>query len=76
MHYVRRVNEAFIVKEFHSVGLMLQNAEKWATQYQTGATMTSTQARQADQTSSNFDAIEEAKRLARERVKVRGGSNV
>ena len=51
-----------------AVRLLLQDAEKWATQCQTGHAMTSTQARQADQTSANADAIEEAKRLMRERA--------
>ena len=75
VHYVRRVNETFIVKEFHSIGLLLQNAEKWATQFQTGATMTNVQARLTDQKSSNFDAIEEAKRMTRERILGSGGGN-
>lgn len=68
VHYVRRVQEDFIVREMHPVRLLQQNAEKWATQCQTGVAMTSTQARQADQTSANAGAIEEAKRLMRERA--------
>ncbi|MGB6097903.1 MAG: hypothetical protein WBF95_16600 [Comamonas thiooxydans] len=37
VHYVRRVEEKFISDQLHPVGLLLSNAQKWATQQQTGA---------------------------------------
>ncbi|MCO8250277.1 hypothetical protein [Comamonas thiooxydans] len=36
VHYVRRVEEKFICDQMHPVGLLLSNAQKWATQQQTG----------------------------------------
>lgn len=60
VHYVRRVQEDFIVREMHPVRLLQQNAEKWATQCQTGHTMTSTRARQADQLDANASVADDA----------------
>ena len=37
VHYVRRVEEKFICDQLHPVGLLLRDAQKWATQQQTGA---------------------------------------
>jgi len=37
VHYVRRVEEKFICDQLHPVGLLLSNAQKWATQQNTGA---------------------------------------
>lgn len=36
-HYVAKVQEPFVVKQMHPVKLLLSDAEKWATQCQTGA---------------------------------------
>lgn len=38
VHYVRRVEDAFVVKQMHPVKLLLQEAEKWVTQTRTGMT--------------------------------------
>lgn len=37
-HYVAKVQEPFVVKQMHPVKLLLSDAEKWATQCQTGGT--------------------------------------
>ena len=60
VHYVRRVQESYIVLEMHPVGLLLQKAEKWSTQYKTGLTMTSTRAQQADQLDANSSVADDA----------------
>lgn len=66
VHFVRRVNEDFVVKQMHPVKLLLSDAEKWATQYQTGTTMTSTRARQADQAEANATVVGEAMAILRQ----------
>lgn len=60
VHYVRRVREEFIVKQMHPVRLLQKDAEKWATQCQTGMAMTSTRARQADQEDANASVADDA----------------
>ena len=37
VHYVRRVEEKFICDQLHPASLLLRDAQKWATQQQTGA---------------------------------------
>ncbi len=65
IHYVRRVNEEFVVKQMHPVKLLLADAEKWATQFHTNTTMTGTRAKQVDQSQSNYDAAAEAVAIMR-----------
>ena len=57
------VNDARIVSAGHGFKLLLVDAEKYHTQWQTGRQMTATRARQIDQTASNHDAAEEAMQL-------------
>ncbi len=74
VHYVRRVNEEFIVKQMHPVKLLLSDAEKWATQQQTGASMTSTRAKQADQLDANASVGADAMAIIRaQRAAAQGG---
>lgn len=70
--YVRCVNESFVVKNSHGVGILVNQAEGYRTQWARGQAVTSTAAQAADKSSANFDAIEEAKRLLRKR---KGGGN-
>lgn len=71
--YVERVGEAYVLKDSHGVGALLAKAESYRTQWARGQAMTGTAAQAADKTSANADAIEEAKRLLRERAgKVQG----
>lgn len=65
--YVASVNEAFVVKTSHGVGVLVNQAESFRTQWARGQAVTGTAAQAADKTSANFDAIEEAKRLLRQR---------
>lgn len=65
--YVQCVNETFVVKNSHGVGVLVNQAEGYRTQWARGQAVTATAARAADQSSANFDAIEEAKRLTRQR---------
>ena len=74
VHFVRRVNEEFVVKLMHPVKLLLSDAEKWATQAQTGATMTGARAKQIDQTQSNFDTAGEAMAMLRARRAAQPGA--
>lgn len=70
--FVSNVNEAFVVRKFHEVGLLLNGAETYRTQWATGQSMTSARARQVDKSQSNYDAASEAMAILR---KSRGGSN-
>lgn len=63
--YVRCVNEQFVVKNSHGVGVLVNQAESYRTQWARGQAVTATAAQAADKTSANLDAIEEAKRLMR-----------
>lgn len=60
VHYVRRVHEEFVVKQMHPVKLLQSDAEKWATQCDTGRTVTSEGARQMDRTATNANTAEGA----------------
>lgn len=73
VHYVRRVNEQFVVQQMHPVKLLLNDAEKWATQTETGSTMTRMQAQQVDKTESNASAAEEAAQKAMAMLNSQGG---
>ena len=75
VHYVRRVQEEFVVKQMHSVKLLASDAEKWATQCQTGATMTSHQAKQADQLQANMSVADQAMAILRAQRAAKEGSN-
>lgn len=75
VHYVRRVQEEFVVKQMHSVKLLASDAEKWATQCQTGATMTSHQAKQADQLQANTSVADRAMAILRAQRAAKEGSN-
>ena len=65
--YVLNVNEAFVVKNSHGVGVLVNQAESYRTQWARGQAVTATAAQAADKSSANFDAIEEAKRLMQQR---------
>lgn len=66
--YVASVNEAFVVKNSHGVGVLVNQAESYRTQWARNQAVTGTAAQAADKSSANFDAIEEAKRMTRERA--------
>ena len=63
--YVRNVNDAYIVRNTHSLGLLLKGADTYHTQWATGRAMTSAQARQIDSTQTNANAAEQAKAMLR-----------
>lgn len=65
--YVAKVNDAFVTKGGHSVKLLLADAEKYHTQYQTGRTVTATQAQQADKTQTNLNTADELEAQIRAR---------
>lgn len=44
VHYVRRVEDPFVLRQMHAVKLLLQDAEKWVTQFKTGAATPTAQA--------------------------------
>jgi len=66
--YVGCVNEAFVVKNSHGVGVLVNQAEGYRTQWARGQAVTSTAAQAADKSSANFDAIEETKRILQQRA--------
>ena len=65
--YVHNVNDAFIVKNYHDLGLLLNKAEVYRTQWATGRTMTQTRARQIDSAKANASAADEAIAMLRAR---------
>ena len=65
--YVENVNEAFVVKNSHGMGVLVNQAESYRTQWARGQAMTATGAQSADKSSANYDAIQEAKRMLNQR---------
>ncbi len=65
--YVDRVSDSFVVRKMHDVGLLLSGAEGYRTQWISGAAITSTRAKQVDQSQANYDAAEEAMAILRQR---------
>lgn len=60
-----RVNDAFVVRNTHGLGLLLNGAEAYRTQWATGQTMTTTRAKQIDQSQANFSVVGEAMAIRR-----------
>lgn len=65
--YVLNVNDAFVLRKTHDLGVLLSSAESYRTQWATGRTMTQTRARQIDSTQANASAVDEALAIARAR---------
>lgn len=65
--YVRSVNDQYIVKNTHALGLLLKGAESYHTQWATGRAVTSGSARQQDSTATNASTADEAKAMLRAR---------
>jgi hypothetical protein len=61
------VNDQFILKQFHQLGLLVSGAEAIRTQWATGKTMTSAKARQIDQTATNMSNADETIAMLRAR---------
>jgi len=54
------INDQWLVKCMHDIGNLIKNCETYRTQWATGQTVTNTQARQVDQSQSNYDAVQQA----------------
>lgn len=65
--YVYNVNESFVVKKTHDLGVLLSGAESYRTQWATGRSMTNTRAQQMDSTQANASAADEAIAMLRAR---------
>lgn len=63
--YVRSVNDQYIVRNTHALGLLIKGAESYHTQWATGRAITSGSARQQDSTATNANAADEAKAMLR-----------
>lgn len=61
-HYVRS-NSSYYHQRGHSIDCLLADAEKLRTEWATGKTMTTTRARQIDQTEANRGVVDEALRI-------------
>ena len=70
--YVERVNEAFVVRQVHDLGLLVKGSAGYRTQWATNTTMTNTRARQADQSQANCDVADEAMAILRAQREQRG----
>lgn len=83
-HYVRHCHEEFVVKQMHPIKLLQADAQKWATQCDTGKSGTAEGARQADRTATNANTADDAAEMAIAMVAARraraagqgGGSDV
>lgn len=58
--FVYNVNETFVVKKTHDLGVLLASAESYRTQWATGRAMTAGRAQQIDSTQTNASAADEA----------------
>lgn len=67
------INDQFLIKRFHEFGLLVAQAEGYRTQWATGKTMTTTRARQLDQTATNLSAVDETIAMLRAREAAQGG---
>jgi len=65
--YVLNVNDAFVLRKTHDLGVLLSSAESYRTQWATGHAMTQTRARQMDSTQANASAADEAIAMLRAR---------
>ncbi len=65
--FVNAVNESFVVRKIHDFGLLLASAEGYRTQWFNGAAITSTRAKQVDQSQANYDTAGEAMTILRQR---------
>lgn len=65
--FVEFVNDSYVVRNCHAVGVLLTGAEAYRTQWATGTAMTNTKARQMDQTQTNASAADEAMDILRSR---------
>jgi len=61
------VRDARVVASCHGVGLLLERAESWRTQWATGRQITGAAARQVENTATNLSAMEQA--LAEQRAR-------
>lgn len=66
------INDQFLIKQSHALGPLLSNCEGFTTQWRRGQAITSTVARQTDQSQSNFDA---AKQVCAEIDRENGNAN-
>ncbi len=60
-------NNAYYIRNYHSIGLLLANCESLHTQWQTGAQMTAKTAQQTDNTQSNLNAMNDALALVKQK---------
>lgn len=65
--YVYHVNDSFVVRKTHDLGVLLSSAESYRTQWATGRAMTQTRAQQIDSTQANASAADEAIAMLRNR---------
>lgn len=65
--FVRNINETYVVRNCHELGVLVAKAEAYRTQWATGCAMTAGQARQIDSTQTNANAAEQAKAMLRAR---------
>lgn len=75
--YVSSVNDAYVLRNTHDLGSLLAKAESYRTQWATGRSMTTTRARQMDQTQANASAATDAiamLRAKREREAANGSN--
>ncbi|WP_152534637.1 hypothetical protein [Martelella sp. AD-3] len=74
--YVNRINDQYVVRNSHELGLLVAKAESYRTQWATGRAMTTGTARQIDRTQTNANAADEAIRMLEAEVDAFGAKPV
>lgn len=64
--YFVGINDAYLIRNFHDLGLLLARAESYRTQWATDRQMNGTTARQLERTQANLNAAKEAAESIRE----------
>lgn len=64
--YFVTINDSFLIKAVHDIGLLVSRSEAYRTQWATNMQMNGTTARQMESTQSNMSAAEQAKKMMRE----------
>ena len=72
--YVSSVNNAKVIGDMHSFGLLLASAEAYRTQWANGRAMTSAQASKQDRTANSSNTVADAVQILM-RMQTQGGSH-
>lgn len=64
--YVESVNDSFVVKKMHEIGLLLQGCEGYRTQWATGKAVTGESAKRVEKSQDQGDQMDEIRALIKQ----------